>query len=371
MYGSNPVRAAALRTNDSTGRLKTSQHNLLPFNTEGLPNAGGPSATFFLAGDVRANEQIALTAVHTLFVCEHNRLADEIRDENDELTGEEIYQRARAIVGAQLQVITYNEYLTVLLGLDALDDYEGYDPEIPPGISNAFSTAAYRLGHSMLSPTLLRLKRNGQPIPGGNLSLHEAFFAPHLLSDSNSKGLEPLFRGLASQVAQDVDMFVIDDVRNFLFGLPGQGGLDLVALNIQRGRDHGLPDYNQMRIDLGLDPVTDFSQVSSDEGIQATLESIYGDIDNIDPWIGGMAEDHVDGALVGELFFTIIKDQFESLRDGDPFWYQNVFSEQEIHDLESTTLADLIRRNTKIELEIQDHVLLIAQDDADDDDDDQ
>ncbi len=144
-----------------------------------------------------------------------------------------------------------------------------------------------------------------------------------------------------------------------------------MALNIQRGRDHGLTDYNQMRIDFGLALMEDLSDVSSDEGIQDALDTIYdGDIDNIDPWVGGIAEDHVDGALVGEMFFTIIKDQFESLRDGDRFWYQIVFSEQETQELENTTLADIIRRNTKIEDEIQDHVFLIAQDDADDDDDD-
>jgi len=103
VYGSDETRALALRTLDGTGRLKTSAGDLLPWNTAGLPNAPGPSASFFLAGDVRANEQVALTALHTLFVREHNRLADYFRTNHPDLTGDEIYESARRIVGAEMQ----------------------------------------------------------------------------------------------------------------------------------------------------------------------------------------------------------------------------------------------------------------------------
>jgi peroxidase len=91
VYGSDAIRAAALRTNDGTGRLKTSAGQLLPFNTDGLPNAGGPDPNFFVAGDVRANEQVGLTAMHTLFVREHNRLIEIIHRRHPGLGGDEIY----------------------------------------------------------------------------------------------------------------------------------------------------------------------------------------------------------------------------------------------------------------------------------------
>ncbi len=358
VYGSDAARAAALRTNDGTGRLRMSAHRMLPFNTGGLPNAGGPDPSLFLAGDVRANEQVALTAMHTLFVREHNRVADEIWQEDSSLSGDEIYERARAIVGAQMQVITYNEFLPVLLGPGALSEYNGYVADVDPGISNAFSTAAYRFGHSQLSSTLLRLKRNGHAIAEGHLSLRDAFFSPDELSRSIGHGIEPLLRGLAAQVAEDVDVRVVDDVRNFLFGLPGEGGFDLPSLNIQRGRDHGLPSYNEMRLDFGLAPRS-FEEITSDPAIQLRLSDTYDDVDDIDAWVGGLAEDHVLGALVGELVRTVLVDQFESLRDGDRFWHQLAFSGEELEELEETTLADIIRRNTKIDGEIQDNVFLI------------
>ena len=129
VYGSDPERAAALRMNDGSGRLKTSEGNLLPFNLDGLPNAGGEGSELFLAGDVRANEQVGLTALHTLFMREHNRLADRIAAENPALSGEEIYQWARHLVAAQIQVITFEEYLPALLGPAAIKPYKGYNLE--------------------------------------------------------------------------------------------------------------------------------------------------------------------------------------------------------------------------------------------------
>ncbi len=123
VYGSDATRADVLREHVG-GRLRTGSGNLLPLNTFGQPNgtAGQPDDQFYLAGDVRANEQVGLTAVHTLLMREHNRLADQIASTIGG-TDEEIYQRARKLVGAEIQVITYNEFLPALLRL-ARADYQ-------------------------------------------------------------------------------------------------------------------------------------------------------------------------------------------------------------------------------------------------------
>jgi peroxidase len=357
VYGSDDARASALRTNDGTGRLAVSNGNMLPFNTQGFDNAGGTGAEFFLAGDIRANEQVALTAMHTLFVREHNRLAAEIAAADPALSGEELYQRARQFVGGLMQGITYNEFLPALLGPNALDVYRGYDQTVSPAIMNCFSTAVYRFGHSALSPTLLRLDANGNPIPFGHLPLKDAFFAPERLI--NEGGIEPILRGLAAQEMSAIDVKVIDAVRNFLFGDPTAGGLDLASLNIQRGRDHGLPDYYWARFARGLGRASTFASITSDPATQALLAAAYGDTLDIDLWVGGLAEDPVNGGHVGALFFHIIKWQFESLRSGDRYWYQWSMSAADIIEIDNTTLADVIRRNTTIGAEISVNVFSV------------
>ena len=346
VYGSDAVRANALRTNDGTGMLKTTGGGqFLPFNKNGLPNAGGDNnQKLFLAGDIRANEQIALTAMHTLFVREHNRLCDEMAGSG--LDGEAIYQRARKIVGALMQVITYKEFLPLLLGPNAIPVYSGYDDQVNPAIANEFSAAAYRLGHSMLSSTLLRYNKAGNKMI--HTSLKDAFFNPRLIHKGG--GIWSILHGLSKQKAQEVDNRVVDAVRNFLFGNPGEGGFDLASANIQRGRDHGLANYNSVRQAYGLSAHNTFSDIPSGSDVQGILEDAYNSVDDIDLWVGGLAENHIPGAFVGETFHAILVDQFTRLRDGDRFWYRNdlFFTGAQLTEIENTTLADIIRRNTHV-----------------------
>ena len=246
----------------------------------------------------------------------------------------------------------------MLLGPDALAPYRGNQRNVNAAISNVFSSALYRYGHSALSPTLLRLDKHGKEIRQGHLRLRDAFFAPHRITDEG--GIEPLLRGLAKQMCEEVDVYVVDDVRNFLFGEPGAGGFDLAALNIQRGRDHGLPGYNEARIGFGLRPVQTFADISSDPAIQVRLASAYTTVDDIDIWVGGLAEDHLPGAMVGELVYASLKEQFEALRDGDRFWYERSLSRDELRIVKRSSLAAIIRRNTDIKREIGNNVFRVS-----------
>lgn len=342
VYGSDDVRAAELRSFED-GRLLVTDDNLLIQNGAGLPNAdNGPNGSLFLAGDVRANENVALTAMHTLWVREHNRLCELLLQADSSLTDEQLYQQAREIVVAQIQAITYNEFLPALLGENALDDYRGYDPDVDATIANEFSTAAFRFGHSMLSDELLRLNSDGTVADEGSIALRDAFFNPQEILDH---GIDSVLIGATQQTANEIDSEIIDAVRNFLFGPPGAGGFDLASLNIQRGRDHGLADYNQVRTALGLPPATAFSDITSDPQRQSRLEELYGTVDNIDLWVGGLAEDHLPGASMGATFHTILVDQFTRLRDGDRFWYENVLDGETLAAVRSTRLSDVMERN--------------------------
>lgn len=374
IYGSDDERALALRVDNQSPYLLTSDARigpngallenggLLPKNTAGLGNANGfieDTESLYLAGDVRANEQLGLTVMHTLFVREHNRLAGIISDSNPDASAEEIFQQARRLVIAMIQHITYADWLPVLIGSDGPGDYSGYDGSVNPTIYNEFSVAAFRLGHSMLNEQLLRLDAQGNPIPAGHVPLAEAFFAaPRLLREASD--IDPVLRGLASQPHQRIDTKVVNAVRNFLFGQPGSGGLDLASLNIQRGRDHGVPSLNDTRQALGLPAHNSIDDITSDPELQATLLEAYGDIDEIDLWVGGLAEDPVGDSQLGELFQAILTRQFTELRTGDRFWYERHLTEEEIRLVEGTTLADIITRNTAIgEAELQTNVFLV------------
>jgi len=359
IYGSDVTRANALRT-FTGGLLKTSAGNLPPLNTAGLENANDahifPDSSMFLAGDVRANENLELTSLHTLFIREHNQLASAIAVANPKLTDEQIYQRARRLVMAEVQAITYQEFLPAMLGAKALRPYQGYRPDVNPGLATEFSTAGFRVGHTLINDDIQFLDNEGVEARAG-LPLAFAFFNPGPLKESGPDGL---LKYLATDNTQEVDPQLVEGLRNFLFGPPGAGGLDLASINIQRGRDHGLPDYNTVRVAYGLPRVTSMAQVTSDVGLQGKLLSLYGSVDSMDLWVAGLAEDHVAGSSVGPTFQKIIAHQFERTRDGDANWFERSFSGRQLAALRATKLSDIIRRNTSL-TKIQDNVFFFDE----------
>ncbi len=347
VYGSDAVRAAWLRAGTG-GRLKsrsTSAGELLPLNDGTLANdnpLGLPAASLIAAGDSRANEQPGLTVLHTVFLREHNFQAARLQRLHSGWDDERLYQEARRIVGAEMQVIVTREFLPALIGRE-LPDYRGYKPNVNPGISNAFAAAAYRFGHSLVGPDIGILDANFVEV--SNIDLADAFFNPTIIPGVG--GVDPIVRYMVTDIMQSSDTRIVDPLRNFLFGPPGAGGFDLAALNIQRGRDHGLADYNTMRADLGLARVTSFAQITSSATLASTLQSLYGTVDNIDAWVGMLAEDHMPNASVGQSHAAAMIRQFTALRDGDRFWYQNgQFSRDDLVMLESTRLSDILARNS-------------------------
>src|SRR3989440_7316114 len=193
----------------------------------------------------------------------------------------------------------------------------------------------------MLENDVEFLDNNGNEVHDAE-PLAGVFFNPPIVEQT---GIDPIMKYLASSNAEEIDNKIVDGVRNFLFGPPGAGGLDLASLNIQRGRDHGLADYNSTRAAMGLGRVTTFSQITSDPVVAAQLQSVYGSVDNVDLWVGGLAEDHVRGSNVGPTFQRILVNQFTRLRDGDRFWYERDLSGADLAMVRGTTLAHVISAN--------------------------
>lgn len=365
VYGSTIERAKWLRTNAGDGKLKTSEGNLLPWNTvTGEYNDDfDPTAPFmaddtrsgdkmFVAGDLRANENPLLLTLHTMFVREHNRLCDDFAFNNPNWDGERLYQESRRMIGAYIQSITYEEWLPSI-DID-IPEFTSYKPNVNPGINNVFSAAAFRMGHTLINSQIIRMDNDGELISEGNLSLRDAFFRP--LEILFAGGIEPYAKGMATQVQQEMDAKVIDDVRNFLFG-NGPGGLDLVAINIARGRDRGLADFNTLRDNYGLAKLNNWNDLTNDVNQATLLQNLYGDVDNLDAWVGMLAEKHIQGSMFGDLVNIVIERQFQNLRDGDRFYYENdpALSASRKQMIKETRLNDIIMRNCDIEV-MQDNV---------------
>jgi hypothetical protein len=397
------------------------------------PLAGTPEKAI-VAGDVRANENIALTALHTLFAREHNRIVSLLPGY---LSAEEKFQVARRVVGAELEYITYTQFLPAM-GV-RLSPYSGYDPTVNPGLSNEFAVVGYR-AHSQIhgefdvavpigtytNAQLAAFKARGISVTPTadqillNVPLNAAFGAPDLMRQI---GIGPTLESLGERQYKN-DEQMDNALRSVLFQVPKpgipdpticgepvdhpecfKGVTDLGAIDIARGRDHGMPTYNDMRRAYGLAPKTsfmditgeatqqfpsdpkidpihpiddpniiDFTRLLDDKGnviafgspeasesavvgvrrttVAARLKAIYERVDKVDAFVGMVAEKHVSGTELGELQLAMWKKQFEALRDGDRFFYQNDPFLRVIHlgfgiDYRHT-LAGIVKLNTDV-----------------------
>jgi Ca2+-binding RTX toxin-like protein len=224
-------------------------------------------------GDGRCNENIALTAVHTMFHSEHDRLVDYIKGvllndtspegraalpewqlpttENPQgWNGERLFQAARFVTEMEYQHLVFEEFARKMV--PAIRPFHVYSPDINPAIPVEFAAATYRFGHSMLTDTISRT--NVDPITGAkssnDISLLDGFLNPPEFYNGGSAGTLPVERaagaiimGSVDQTGNEIDEFVTETLRNNLLGLP----LDLPSINIARARDNGIPPLNEVR----------------------------------------------------------------------------------------------------------------------------
>lgn len=286
----------------------------------------------FLAGDPRVNEQTVLATIHTVFVRNHNLIASEMAVINPHWNDETLFQETRHINAAIIQHITYNEFLPMVLGKEVMQRhnlilqkdayYTGYDQYTNPSVASGFSSAAFRFGHSLLPSTIERWSKTHRYV--GSQRLSEMLQQPYDLYKGG--WTDNYIMGMINQVAQALDNSVTQEVTNHLFQEPGKKwGLDLASLNIQRGREHGVPSYNKWREFCGFKRIRAFHEL---HGIMSNLtvkgyEKYYEDPDDIDLWSAGVAEKPLPGSMVGPTFACIIGKQFSNFRSGDRFWYEN------------------------------------------------
>jgi peroxidase len=353
----------------------TSLQVLTAFRPEGfggLPDPALPAtqanpASFenlYFAGDNRVNQTPLLISQQTLWAHEHNYQVDKLTP-YAKLYGwsqDQLFEAARAVTEAEWQHVVYDEYLPKLLGEHALSEYRGYKKTVDPSIINEWTTVAFRFGHDQSSQNQKPLNEDGSAANPGGLftafTLSEAFLAG-ANGARTTEDIDAWLRGQLASHSQEIDGLVVDGNRNTLFGIGANGApitADLEVFDIQRARDHGVWNYNDLRVGLGLREYTSFDDFGTANNVDAArleaLRTVYGnDINKLDAIIGGLLEKKYYDSQLGETFTKLTVMQFEALRDGDKLYYENHFKNNPLvlAEIENTSLADIIARNSGID----------------------
>ncbi|KAJ3666327.1 hypothetical protein Zmor_001776 [Zophobas morio] len=360
IYGSTP---------EQTGKLRNFEKGMLRiFNDFGrsmLPLSEDPdeclskeqNSACYLSGDSRTNQMISLVALHTIFLREHNRVAYELAKLNPHWNDERIFLEARQIVIAELQVITYKEFLPIVVGNAAMEEFRlslsqgldysyDYDPSVEPSVTNEFASAAFRFGHSTVDG-LLKIF--------GKERMDEMIFLPEIMFQPNRMRklffMDELLSTLTTEPLQQVDNNIAEALTRYMFRAGNAFGIDLASLNIQRGRDHGLRPYNDYRELVGLTRIKSFDELNPK--LRDKLKSVYESVNDIDLWVGGLLEEKAPESIVGFTFRDIIADQFYRLKKGDRYFFENhpsinpgFFTPEQLQQLRKTSMSRLICDNS-------------------------
>ncbi|KAK9890312.1 hypothetical protein WA026_010414 [Henosepilachna vigintioctopunctata] len=332
----------------------------------------------FEAGDSRSNENLHLTSMHTIWARHHNNIANNLSRINPHWNDEQIFQETRKIIGAQMQHITYKEFLPILLGPEIMKsfnlypqktgNFQSYNDSVDATIANNFATAAFRFAHTII-PGLMKFLANDSKSPEF-IEMHKMLFNPFKLYEPGE--MDRALRGAVNTNIEANDPFFTNELKQHLFERDEEKnntktkryGLDLVSLNIQRGRDHGLPGYVEWRSHCGFKKPETFSDFSydMDEYSLSNIKSLYRDVEDVDLYTGALSEKPLNGSILGPTLTCLILDQFIRLKYGDRYWYENPneeigFNPRQLDEIRKTTLAKIICDNSDNVTHIQPRVM--------------
>ncbi|XP_063400211.1 peroxidase-like protein [Mytilus trossulus] len=334
-YGDTLTQQNDLRET-GTGRLSEGLNRILPNGPSGPTCVTGDVC--FKSGDGRSAEVPMISVIHIIFLREHNNIVERLRSLGW-TDGDLLYQEAKKILTGIYQHIVYSEYLPIILGDEGMSMFglwstptgfnTQYNPSVNPTIRNACAAAAFRFGHSEVGSFVESFNEDFTPL--AKIPMEDTFLNTRSIRNFDERfGPDAIARWMTTQFQSKSDRFFSPSVRNRLFQSMPKNGFDLPALNIQRGRDHGIPAYNRWREFCGFHPAQHFGTkhfglTDHDSSAAKALKSIYKHPDDIDLFAGGISEKRSPGALVGPTFRCLIGLQFSLFKTGDRFFYENNF----------------------------------------------
>ncbi|XP_022240053.1 thyroid peroxidase-like [Limulus polyphemus] len=378
IYGSSLEESSLLR--ESYGGLLQTQisqsgKELLPPEYQMTDCRAGRRVKCFLAGDVRVNENAGLMVIHTIWMREHNRIARVLSELNPHWQNDELFEEARRIVVAEFQHVTYNELLLELLGEEVMNLYDlkpqttgyysRYDINSNPGVSNVVASAVLGFLYSMMPSQFDLYSKETQKV--GFKPMSQTFFNPEDMYKFN--GMTELMMGLVTQRSQAVDEFITGEMTNSSFFDSKSGeGIDMAAMIIQQGRDHGVPGYTSWRKFCHLLPsiksFRDLHLIMLPETVNRMVH-LYKNVDDIDIFTGGLAEIPLEGTVVGPTFSCLLGIQFQQLKRGDRFWYENdippsSFNKEQLKEIRKVSLARILCDNADTDVFLQPSIMLVV-----------
>ncbi|XP_031418173.2 dual oxidase 2 [Clupea harengus] len=371
VYGSSSSGADTLRS-FSLGLLASGSEWNLPRKSGGgnlmwcAPNPStsetGPGGLYEL-GNAWANENAFTLAEGVVWFRYHNYLASQLHHVHPAWSDEQLFQGARKRLIATLQNVAFHEWLPSYLG-KSLPPYQGYKNSVDPGISPEFAAAAIRFGLTMAPSGVYMRNRSchyrevvsSDGSTSQAMRLCNSFWNRHNPNLRTAEDVDELILGMSSQLAEREDNIIVEDLRDYMYGPLRFSRSDAVAMTIQRGRDFGLPSYSEVREALNLLPLDTWADINpqlnqSHPQLFRELSDLYGnDVSRLELFPGGLLES-VDGP--GPVFTALISDQFQRIRNGDRFWFENkqnkLFTEEEILSIRNTTYYDVIIAVTSAE----------------------
>ncbi|XP_017569119.2 dual oxidase 2 [Pygocentrus nattereri] len=373
IYGSSSSWSDALRSfqggllssGSDKNMPKQSDNNYFMWSAPNPCNGETGPEGLYEFGNAWANENIFTVAEGIIWFRYHNYLASQLHEDHPSWSDEELFQNARKRVIATFQNIAFYEWLPAYLGV-LVPPYPGYQKYVDPGVSPEFQAAAVRFGLTLVPPGVYMRNRtchyrsvvnfDGRTSPA--VRLCNSFWNRNNPNLKSAQDVDDLIMGMASQIAEREDNVIVEDLRDYMYGTLKFSRSDAAALTIQRGRDFGLPSYNEVREALNLSPVQTWGEINpklnqTNPQLFKDLSELYkNDISKLELFVGALLEG--DGGP-GPVVTSIFLDQFDRIRNADRFWFENkqngLFTEEEIQSIRNTTYYDILLAITSAESE--------------------